>query len=213
MVRMSAKAQAAVEAGKERSRAHKQRMTEQTRMQFFDAGIELLNDPEMRIRDMRTRRVAEVAGRTTGAFFNAWADKEAFYSDLMGHILNPRYDMHFDEVNTETADAKLVGGDAHTQWTRPYFESLATNRIFMARQAIVQDMESLLGAAESLIAYYDRHTGAVNNSLHAMLGVSLPEKQWRTFARSSDNLGLWWRREQITFEEATLDIASRIPEA
>lgn len=134
------------------------RTKEQRRTDYLDLGAAIVaetagsggSEPGLALAHVKLSDVAERAGVTKGAMYHIWPSQEAFWHDLLVHLLETNQLFGADQlaaIGTELADAV---GDTPTlrDYANALFDALSTDPAYFARISLFSYMDDEVVRAE-----------------------------------------------------------------
>jgi AcrR family transcriptional regulator len=134
------------------------RTKEQRRTDYLDLGAELVaesagsggSEPGLALAHVKLSDVADRAGVTKGAMYHIWPSQEAFWHDLLVHLLETNQLFGADQlaaIGTELAEAV---GDTPTlrDYANALFDALSNDPAYFARVSLFSYMDDETVRAE-----------------------------------------------------------------
>ena len=117
------------------------RSKEQRRTDYLDIGAELVaeaardSEPGLALAYVKLTDVAARAGVTKGALYHLWPSQEAFWHELLDHLMAT--DQLFGDAQMEVIRSRLAGtgsnGTELSDYTNAVFDSIRSDPSFLAR--------------------------------------------------------------------------------
>lgn len=120
------------------------RSKEERRTDYLDIGAELVaeaargSEPGLALAYVKLADVAAKAGVTKGALYHLWPSQEAFWHDLLDHLMAT--DQLFGGAQVEVIESRLIEtgttGSALADYTNAVFDSIRSDPSFLARVSL-----------------------------------------------------------------------------
>jgi AcrR family transcriptional regulator len=152
------------------------RSKDQRRTDYLDIGAALVaesagvSDPGLALAHVKLADVADRAGVTKGALYHIWPSQEAFWRDLLSHLIENNELFGADEL-TEIGE-ELAAASGTTPTLRDYgnalFDSLSSDPAFFARVSLFSYLDD-----DTVRAELDRSFRASVERVLPMLETSI----------------------------------------
>ena len=157
------------------------RSKEQRRTDYLDIGADLVaesalagdSEPGLALAHVKLADVADRAGVTKGALYHIWPSQEAFWHDLLVHLMESNQLFGADQLAAIGTDlAQAIGTDPTLRdYGNALFDSLSTDPSFYARISLFSYLDAEFVRAELDRSFRDsveRVLPALEQSLAAM---------------------------------------------
>lgn len=119
---------------------------DQRREDYLDVGAAIVaesrasgaTDPGLALAHVKLADVAERAGVTKGALYHLWPSQEAYWRDLLEHLLSTNRLFGADRLATMSAELIAARGEPQTlrEWANELFDTVRADPAFFARVSL-----------------------------------------------------------------------------
>jgi AcrR family transcriptional regulator len=134
------------------------RTKEQRRTDYLDLGAALVaesagsggSEPGLALAHVKLSDVAERAGVTKGAMYHIWPSQEAFWHDLLVHLLETNQLFGADQLSAIGTELAEAAGDTPTlrDYANALFDALSNDPAYFARVSLFSYMDDETVRAE-----------------------------------------------------------------
>lgn len=170
------------------------RTKDERRRDYLDIGMAIVAesssaqpDPGLALAHVRIAEVAERAGVTKGALYHLWDSQEAYWHDLLSHLIDERKLASFADVPDLSRQlAESLGAEPTvTEWANFVFDHFKDQPTFFARIGIfsyLHDDEFRAGLDDEFLAGLRNFEQMVADRVAQMGRRARPGVQLREFA-------------------------------
>jgi len=153
---------------------------DQRREDYLDIGAAIVaesrasgaTDPGLALAHVKLADVAERAGVTKGALYHLWPSQEAYWNDLLHHLLSTNRLFGADRLATMSAELIAARGEPQTlrEWANELFDTVRADPAFFARVSLFAYLDD-----ESVRATLDREARDAIDGLQPVLAAAVAD--------------------------------------
>jgi AcrR family transcriptional regulator len=153
---------------------------DQRREDYLDLGAAIVaesrssgvSDPGLALAHVKLAEVAERAGVTKGALYHLWPSQEAYWRDLLQHLLSTNRLFGADRLATVSAELIASRGEQQTlrDWANDLFDSVRDDPAFFARVSLFAYLDD-----EQVRTTLDEEARSAIDSLQPVLAAAVAD--------------------------------------